>query len=858
MSPASDPSCLSWSQSARQRLADFDAELAQRFDRHEPVRELNRDRSAFMDQLVGEAWRMNLPDSPVCLIAVGGYGRQSLYPQSDVDLLMLIEPAERRTQADAIAKFVAMLWDARIPISHAVRTQSEAAQACSDDITVLTALMDARVLAGDTRRFDGVQSDTSTEHMWSEAAYFSAKREELRTRHARFNDTAENLEPNIKEGPGGLRDMQTLRWMAMRVLGEPGLDALQAHGQLGADEHATLIRAGANLQKLRFGLHLIAGKREERLRFDHQRALAAHLLHNDEASNADVERMMQGFYRSAGLIQRISERLLQRFEEHLQGESEPLAIDAEFDALNGYLAARDPQWPAGNPSRIFELFDTWAGAPELPGLHSRTARALAEALPCVPAWSDAEPEMRAQFMGILRGSDAIRILIEMAKTGVLARWIPAFANVTGRMQFDLFHVYTVDQHTLMVLRTLALFQTGEGVDRFSQAHTVMPRLRKPELLLLAALFHDIAKGRGGDHAELGAVDARDFCIAHALPPADVDMVEWLVRHHLLMSVTAQKQDISDPDVVARFAHLVADRERLDTLYLLTCADIAGTSPKLWNAWKDRLLADLHVATRLALRRGLEDPLAREERIEETRAAARALLGEAEAAIARIDDLPPDALLRYRPEQIAWMAASIVTSPQMQVAVHAVDDIGHALEVMVWSPDRNGLFAAIVMTLDRLGLEVSQARLMDAAEGQVLDVFHCMPRESSRLVEMREVERQLRSVLAKPSLLEERPSRRAAQRHLRQFRLTPQIVFSGLSANRYLLSIVCNDRAGLLADVAAFLRMEKLRVHDARIATFGERAEDMFTVSLDNGEPLSEERLASLASALKPILVGATH
>ncbi|QIK80167.1 [protein-PII] uridylyltransferase [Lysobacter sp. HDW10] len=847
-----------WSQHARQRLAAFDLALAQRFDEQAPVRELNRERAAFMDQVMCEAWQACLPGSPVTLIAVGGYGRASVYPQSDVDLLILVESAERRAHADAISRFVAMVWDARIPISHAVRTVGEAARACEEDITVLTAMMDARVLSGDGERFEALRAATSPRHMWSAARYFAAKREELRARHARFHDTSENLEPNIKEGPGGLRDMQTLRWMAMRVLGEPGLEALQAHGQLGADEHETLMRSGANLQKLRFGLHLVAGKREERLRFDHQRALAARLLHVEAASNADVEQVMQGFYRSAGLIQRISERLLQRFEEHLQGESTPVAIDADFDALNGYLAAHDPAWPAGDPSKIFRLFETWSTAAQLPALHSRTARALAESLPCIPAWMDADAGMRAQFMQLLRGPDAIRILIEMAKTGVLARWIPAFANVTGRMQFDLFHVYTVDQHTLMVLRTLALFQSGEDAERFSQAHTVMPRLRKPELLLLAALFHDIAKGRGGDHAELGAVDARDFCAAHDLQPADVDMVEWLVRHHLLMSVTAQKQDISDPDVITRFAHFVADRERLDYLYLLTCADIAGTSPKLWNAWKDRLLADLQVSTRLALRRGLEDPLAREERIEETRQAAVALLSDGSAAIPVINWLPADALLRYRPEQIAWMAQAIESSKDMLAAAHAVDDAGRALEIMVWSRDRRGLFAAIVMTLDRLGLEVLQARLMDAVDGMVLDVFHCLPRDATRVVDPREVERRLRTVLEKSSLMDESPARRTTHRHLRQFKITPQIAVSEQAGGRNLLSIVCNDRAGLLADVAAFLRKEGLRVHDARIATFGERAEDMFTVSPDNGESLTEARLSTLTAALEPILVGATH
>ncbi|MEO6263983.1 MAG: [protein-PII] uridylyltransferase, partial [Luteimonas sp.] len=660
----------------------------------------------------------------------------------------------------------------------------------------------------------------------------------------------------------GLRDMQTLRWMALRVLGARALEPLVALGQLGADEFATLERERRALSRLRFGLHLVAGKREERLRFDHQKTLAARLGHVDDADNLAVEQMMQGFYRSAALVLRINERLLQRFEEQLEGEAVPEPLDGGFEAHRGYLHAADAGWPRGIDD-VFALFATWAAHPALRGLHSLTARALAEALPRLPDYTQADAGQRVRFMALLRGPRPVETLTRMARLGVLGRWLPAFARVSGRMQFDLFHVYTVDQHTLAVLRNIAGFAAGEADVRFSIAQEVWPRLRKPELLLLAGLFHDIAKGRGGDHSELGSIDAREFCNAHALSEGDTALVEWLVQKHLLMSVTAQKQDISDPDVIHRFATQVADRERLDLLYLLTCADIAGTSPKLWNAWKDRLLADLHTATRLALRRGLEHPLAADERIRETREAAHGLLsasGLGDADIATLfTRMPATSLLRGRPGQVAWQAAALrgVADDDTVVQTRPLVQHAGALEVFVHSPDRDGLFAAIVATLDRLGLAIQQARLLDGPAGNVFDTFEVIPAEGQRIVEAREVERQLLAALATSDLDTIRPARRSQPRHLRHFRMVPQVGFDVSSDRcRTVLSLVSTDRPGLLADVTRVLRRQRLRVHDARIATFGERAEDVFQITDERDRALADpQQLQVLRDALLACLEG---
>jgi [protein-PII] uridylyltransferase len=864
---AGNNSDSAWSSTSRTALAKVDVALAERFDRGDDVDLLLAARTRAVDAIVREAWQRCLPQpASTALFAVGGYGHGELFPQSDIDLLVLADPAAQAAHHEALARLFALLWDVGLPVGHAVRSPEQCAQAAAADITVLTALMEARPLAEDADAQATLAAAVAPGRTWPPGEYFVAKREEQRARHARFDDTSDNLEPNLKEGPGGLRDVQTLRWMALRVLGARGLDSLVELGQLGRDELATIERERRALSRLRFGLHLVAGKREERLRFDYQKTLAARLGHVDSADALAVEQLMQGFYRSAALVLRVNERLLQRFEEQLEGEAAAEPLVDGFVMRRGYLQATDAAWPRGIAD-VFALFAAWAAHAQLRGLHSLTARALAEALRWLPAYNEAEQAQRDGFMALLRGPQPVETLTRMARLGVLGRWIPAFANVSGRMQFDLFHVYTVDQHTLAVLRNIAGFASGTADERFSIAHEVWPRLRKPELLLLAGLFHDIAKGRGGDHSELGAVDARAFCTAHELSAGDTALIEWLVRRHLLMSVTAQKQDIGDPEVIHRFATEVADRERLDLLYLLTCADIAGTSPKLWNAWKDRLLADLYLATRLALRRGLEHPLAREERARETREEAHALLraqGVAEDGIERmLARLPVAAFQRGRSADIAWQALALRDVHDGATLVNARPLVRHAgaLEVFVHSADRDGLFAAIVATLDRLGLAIQQARLFDGPEGNVFDTFEVIPAEQHGKVDAGHVARRLSDVLATPDLDAVRPTRRARPRHLKHFRIAPQVRLETIPARepngaRTLLSVVSTDRPGLLADVTQALRRQRLRVHDARIATFGERAEDVFHITDERDRALDDpQRQQALRDALLACLEG---
>ena len=856
------PSAALWAAQARELLAQGDARLLKRYGREVDIDRLLALRARLVDDLLQRAWHDCIPaGAPLSLVAVGGYGRGELFPRSDIDLLVLAEPEAQQRHRAALSDFFALLWDIGLPVGHAVRSPAECTVAAADQ-TVMTALLEARPVVAGAAAMEGLEAAIAPERIWPPREFFLAKREELEQRHRRHGDTSDNLEPNIKEGPGGLRDLHTLSWMAQRAFGVRDLEALVSLGQLGPDEAAALVRERRSLARLRFGLHLVAGRPEERLRFDYQKALAERLGYRDDEHSLGVEKMMQGFYRSAAIVRRISDRLLQRFEETFDGEAVPEPLNPDFVLRRGYLAAAAPYWPEGDLREVLALFSTWAAHPEVRGLHSRTARALAESLRRLPAYTGTGPAARARFMGLLRGPRPVETLTRMARLGVLGQYLPAFAQVSGRMQFDLFHVYTVDQHTLMVLKNIAGFasasKAGGGADeRFSIAHEVWPRLRKPELLLLAGLFHDIAKGRGGDHSELGAVDARGFCEAHGLSESDTGLVVWLVEQHLRMSMTSQKQDISDPGVVRAFAGLVGDRERLDYLYLLTCADIAGTSPKLWNAWKDRLLADLYLSTRRALREGLEAPVDAEARVAEARESARELMRAQGLDDATIDrqfaEMPDESFLRYRPEQLAWQAQALVDvrMGDTRVAVRPVGGQGQAFEVFVHSPDRDGLFAAIVATLDRHGYGVHQARILIGPHGTVFDTFEVLPADSFASGDPGQLEAALQQALSAGTLDNVRAPRRAAPRQLRHFRFTPRVDFSTTTdGRRSVFGLVCPDRPGLLADVAQALRDSRLRVHDARIATFGERAEDLFQITDEHDQPLDAAAQEALRVQLR--------
>lgn len=846
-----------WKAAARAALEASDRALAEAFDRGEDIDQLLARRAQAVDRAVSGAWTASFAGMPgLALIATGGYGRGELFPHSDVDLLVLAETAQQQRLREALEAFFAALWDIGLAPGHAVRSIGQCIEAAREDLSVLTALLEARPLSGDSAAIVQLQAAMQSPGLWPPETFLAARRAAWRARHARFGDTAYNLEPNLKEGPGGLRDLHALGWLARRLFGVRTLADLVALGVLGRDEFDTLDAHRRVLSRLRFGLHRVAGRREERLLFDYQKALAACLgLHDEHHENLAVEQLMQSFFRSAAMVQRLGERLLQRFDESLRQTHQVEPLEEGFVCIDGSLAMCDAESLHRRPLGILQLFRVWQRHPQISSLHSATARALGESLSGIDEGFRADPRAQALFMEVLRDPQAVPALERMARLGVLGRYLPPFARVAGRMQYDLFHVYTVDEHTLAVLRHIASFAQPESSERFALGHELWLQLRKPELLLLAGLFHDLGKGRGGDHATLGAVDARDFCQAHGISQGDTELVVWLVQQHLLMSVTAQRKDISDPEVVTLFAQQMGERERLDYLYLLTVADIAGTSPKLWNAWKDRLLAELHAATRFVLRRGPGHRLHAGERIAETCAAARAQLQAEGLSDAQIDpvwaEFPDDSFLRYRAEQLAWQTRGIIEAgsqglPLVLARPHARPG---ALEIFVHCPDRDGLFASVATTLDRLGLSIVDARVLTSRAGITLNTFQVLETAVGHIAPERRVASVVHAVReAIRNGQVRRPVRRVLPRQLRHFRIPARVEIDQAGA-RSQLSLVCNDRPGLLAQLAVLLREHRVRVHDARIATFGERVEDFFQISNESDRPLSATEAERLRLAL---------
>ena len=836
----------------RQLLGDVDRALAAAFRQGADASVLAQRRGDLVGQVVAHVWTACLGEAAeTTLFAVGGFGRGLLFPYSDVDLLALVnapEPARLR----ALEQFFATLWDVGLKVGHAVRDPAQCRRLAAQDASVFTSLLDARRLAGDPAFALRLRSIVDDPALWPPVAYLAARLAERDARHARYDDTAYNLEPNLKDGPGGLRTLDSLRWMARRLAHADDLSDMVAEGLLDPAEQAALEQSEATLRRYRYALHLEAGRPEERLLFDYQRALATRLGFEDEhEKNLGVEQFMQGYYRAASQVERLGVQVAERFEEMLEPPGEAAAVGRDFVRYGQRLAARDPQLFMRRPAALVEIFIARLDQPGVLGFSADTMRRIHQATAAHASVLADDGDVLAAFLQLLRrGAVAVEALWRMNRHGLLAAILPAFGEVFGRMQYDLFHVYTVDEHTLRVLRNMARFADPAAQREFPLGCEIWASLPKPEILLLAALFHDIAKGRGGDHSMLGEQDARAFCARLQLPPSDVERVAWLVRWHLLMSTTAQRQDITDPDVVHRFADIVGDRERLGRLYLLTIADIIGTSPRLWNGWKDRLLSDLCVATRYALRSDVELPRDIGVRVHECSEYALALLmneGHDEADVLRVwADFPQLSFLRHRPEQIAWQTGAIMRARGVLplVAVHPLSVRG-STELFVYAPDRDGLFATVTAVLDRLRFSVVESRILSSPTGMALDTFLLLDADSQQPVSIaraEELQQRLQRALAQPAGVQ--PSRRGMSRHQKHFQMTPKISFHA-AGDRTQLALIGTDRPGLLAAVAQVMLSTEVRVHDARIATFGERVEDFFQLTDRHNAPLDaglQERL----------------
>jgi [protein-PII] uridylyltransferase len=854
----------------RDSLRAFAETLRLRFEGGEDVERLVTRRAGFVDDLLRRAWRVAMPGAaPAALVAVGGYGRGELYPASDVDVMILLDDGDATAVAGAVERLVTLLWDIGLEIGHSVRTVAECRDEAERDVTVATNILESRLVAGQPGLLEAMRAATAPDQIWPSDRYFAAKWEEQKARHRKYNDSAYNLEPNIKENPGGLRDIQMIGWVAKRHFGAATMHDLVARGFLTQAEHQDLMAGQAHLGRIRFALHLLTGRREDRLLFDHQRVLARDFGYADTAGNLAVEQFMQSYYQTVIQLNRLNELLLQLFQETIllrDQLDEPQPINSRFQARSGFIEVTHENVFRRQPLALLEIFLLLQQHPELTGVKASTIRLIRTYRDSIDESLRTGLPARSLFMEILRQPRGItHELRRMHRYGILARYLPEFRAVTGRMQYDLFHVFTVDEHTLWVVRNIRRFMVPAFFHEFPLCSEIAQNIPKPELLYIAGLFHDIAKGRGGDHSELGAEDAYTFCIRHGLSEYDSRLVGWLVRRHLLMSMTAQRMDIEDPEVIQRFAGTVGDPVRLDYLYLLTVADVRATNPARWNSWKDSLLRQLYTETQHALMRGLDNPRAQDELIGEKQAEARRLLAAGQVsqeAVTRLwINLSTDYFLYSSPEEIAWqteavLRATCAESPMVLVR-HQTARGGTA--VFICAPDQDGLFALTTALLSQLALNVVAARIQTADAGRTMNTFLVLEEDGSP-VSGREREREIVDTLSR-GLARRKPvevgTPRRLPRQIRHFEIPARSEFSQDPANhRTVLHVTATDRPGLLSLVGQAFARTGVRIISAKIATVGALADDTFFITDLHGQPIEDPvQLDRIATALGEHLDG---
>lgn len=837
--------------------------LDTRFREGRDIRRLVEDRAWFVDQILAEAWKRFAwsEDADIALLAVGGYGRGELHPYSDIDLLILLDSADHETFREPIEGFLTLLWDIGLEVGQSVRSVDECAEEARADLTVITNLMESRTIAGPERLRQRMQEVTDSAQMWPSKHFFLAKRKEAKARHAKYNDTEYNLEPNVKGSPGGLRDIQTVLWVARRQFASLNLHSLVAQGFLVDSEYSMLASAQEFLWKVRYALHMLAGRAEDRLLFDHQRTIAAMLGFEDGEGKLAVERFMQKYYRVVMGVAELSDLINQHFADVLlredeQGPAQPL--NSRFQVRDGYIEVTNPGVFKRTPFAILEVFVLMAQHPEIRGVRADTIRLLRDSRHLIDDDFRGDIRNTSLFIELFKNKQGIhRNLRRMNRYGILGRYLPEFGHIVGQMQHDLFHIYTVDAHTLNLIKHLRKLRWPELAEKFPLASKVMEKLPKPELIYLAGLYHDIGKGRGGDHSELGAVDAEAFCERHQLPNWDSRLIVWLVQNHLVMSTTAQRKDLSDPQVIFDFAQVVGDQTRLDYLYVLTVADINATNPSLWNSWRASLLRQLYTETKRALRRGLENPLDREEQIRTTQTAAIDILvrggidqDDAEQLWSQLGD---DYFLRHSAADVAWHTEAILQhptsgNPLVLIKETTQREFEGGTHIFIYAPDQHDFFAVTVAAMSQLNLNIHDARILTSTSQFTLDTYIVLDADGTPIGNnpgrINEIRQGLIETLKNP---DDYPTiiQRRVPRQLKHFAFAPQVnIHNDAQRPVTVLEITAPDRPGLLARIGRIFLDFDLSLQNAKIATLGERVEDVFFITDANNQPLSDPELCA--------------
>lgn len=839
--------------------------IAQRFWQNEPIETLIVDLTAAVDcvlqklfeELIGATTR-------IALLAVGGYGRGELHPGSDIDLLIVATSPEK--DRALIEQFLRAVFDLNLEVGHAVRNLKSCRRESKNDITIATAMFERRYLAGSRPLCAKLDKIMGSRRIWPIDKFFRAKYDEQLARHAHYDNTEYNLEPNVKTSPGGLRDIHTTLWICQRQFQTTDPDELVRLNVLTTQERDWLVEGRRFIWWVRFGLHLINERKEDQLQFAHQRDLSERLGFVDTDAQRGVERFMHHYYRHVLALTEVNDILIQYFNENIVASKrrKKQALNDRFQIVDSYIEAIDGRVFLDKPSAILEIFVILANRRDIAGVRAQTIRQIRDSLDSIDEQFRRNPEHTRLFIDLLKAPyTLVSQLTRMRRYGILGRYIPEFGRVVGQMQHDLFHIYTVDAHTMTVIRNMRRFRYRSSEEAFPVAFHCVHTIPKVELLYIAGLFHDIGKGRGGDHSSLGAEDARSFCLRHNLTEADTDLVCWLVEQHLYMSTFSQRQDIYDPDVVQDFAQEVKSEMRLDYLYALTVADINATNPTLWNSWRATLLRQLYNETRRMLRHGLESYADKQTTIAAYQERALERLqpfpdGEAdEQAQARIKSLwaqmGSDFFLRHSPRQIAKLTTSILAHRDPDLPfVSAQDTRGDlssegATKIYLYSPDLPQLFARTVMALSEVELEVVDATVFTGTDGMVFDTYTVIGSDGHPLPRDSQLREELVQRIALAAAAVDQPLKQPKRRLSRQLRELPRPTRVELKdtedGETTTLTIIANDRPGLLATIAEIFVDLKLHLRSARIATLGETVEDTFLIQSEDLQPIASGEVA---------------
>ena len=845
---------FSFSQDKKNKINDY---IFSEYQKNISIKKLIRSKSKIIDELVKKSWmKNNLKLKNISLIAVGGYGRSELFPQSDIDIMILVDSYNNKNVLENLENFIADIWHLKTSVGHSVRTVNDCIKAINEEVTIYTNILDSRLITGDKILYNNLLSTIKIKKIWSKKKFLLAKKEEQKNRYNKYSNTGYLLEPNIKEGPGGFRDLQTLTWVAKRNYKTNSLLDLYNINIITKKEYLALLRSERFLSKTRFLLHYFHDKPEERLYFSNQKKLAE-LFGHDCRTNTGVEKFMQNFYKHIANIKQLNEILIKHIENSIDEKENDKnkIIIKDFYIKNNSISLINKNVFINNPSKIFEIFLLKNQDGDLYDISANTIRYIRESLYLIDKNFRANTENKKLFISVFYQKKGVAsCLRKMNDYGVLAAYLKSFSKIVGMMQFDLFHIYTVDEHTLSVLSNTRYMSTQNCKIKYPFIYEVFKNLLSPEILYLGAIFHDIGKGREKDHSLVGSSESLKFCSDHGMSKHKSEMVCWLVENHLLMSLTTQKKDISDSEVIKDFASIVKTQERLDYLYLLTIADIRGTNPQLYTDWKDSLLKELYLSCKSYFRKNIFDIRKPDRYIKNLKKTVEKILAK---KISKNDlektwgFLNTDYFRRHSDEEIAWHIEIIVkNTPNNAVSIRE-SEIKGCSELTIFQNHRKNIFSYIANIIDNLNINIVDARIITLKNNQALDTYLLLDSEGKFIKDkytLKFLKEKISDVLVNSNHKINKITKKQTE-NIASFKNFVNIDITRKSTD-ILLEVSTLDHPGLLSKICESLDSCDLMVKDAKISTLGEEANDIFVLVPANKKDFLDNDMSNIKDIIK--------